>query len=138
MAITAGLFLVLHLFLASLGDHLFVREMAVQELAAGMVPANIVVRDRDGDYRSEDISFTSFVSVASRPKNAEVVMDITPEGLSPGKVAELQQLAEQGLFKDKIKVQDAMPFAPIILAGVVLTIISRGVFVVGLMNLLQR
>jgi Flp pilus assembly protein protease CpaA len=139
IGVTALLFLILRFFVASLGDYLFVREASVQDLKAGVVPANLIVRDREGTYRTQEIAFTSFISIASRPRDAEVVMDITPEGLSEEKVSELQALAREGhlaAFDNKVKIQKAMPFAPIILLGVVLTIVSRGVFVEGLMNLL--
>jgi len=138
MAITTSLFLALRFFVASLGDYLFVQEVDVCDLKKGTVPANIIVRDREGNYRAQDIPFTSFVSIVSRPKDAEVIMGITPEGLSEEKVAELKELAEEGhftAFGSKVKIQQAIPFAPIILFGVVLTIICRGVFVERLMRL---
>jgi hypothetical protein len=96
MAITAMLFLGLRFFIASLGDYLFVQEVPVSSLTRGAVPANIIVRDREGNYAAREISFTSFVSLASRPRDSEVVMDITPEGLSEEKVTELKALAGQG------------------------------------------
>lgn len=141
MVTMAVLFLILRFFVASLGDYLFVHEVDVHDLARGMVPANIIARDREGNYNAHEISFTSFVSLASRPRGAEVIMDITPEGLSENKVAELQALAGEGhfaVFGNKVKVQESMPFAPIILVGVVLTIVSRGVFVERLVELIGR
>jgi preflagellin peptidase FlaK len=140
MAITASLFLLFRFFVASLGDYLFVQEVDVCELKKGDVPANIIVRDGEGNYRTQEISFASFISIASRPKDAEVIMDITPEGLSEEKVAELKELAEQGhfaAFDNKVKVQEAIPFAPIILFGVILTIICRGVFIERLLELVR-
>lgn len=141
MLTTSLLFLIFRFFIASLGDYLFVREVEIRGLEKGAVPANIIVRDKEGDYHAQEVSFTSFVSLASRPRDAEVVMDITPQGLSQEKVAKLKELAEAGhfaAFGNKVKVQEAIPFAPIILFGVVLTIISRGVFLERLVELVGR
>jgi prepilin signal peptidase PulO-like enzyme (type II secretory pathway) len=68
-------------------------------------------------------------------------MDITPEGLSEEKVVELRELAAAGhfaAFGDKVKVQQAMPFAPIMTGGVLLTVICRGVFIDRLLELVVR
>ena len=141
MAITAGLFLFLRFFVATLGDFVFVQEVDVRDLEKGAVPANVIVKGRKGEYAAREVSFASFVSIASRPRDAEMIMDITPEGLSQEKVTELKELAEAGhfaAFDDKVKVQEAIPFAPIILSGVVLTIISRGVFLERLVKLVSR
>jgi len=141
MATTALLFLPLRFFIVSLGDYLFVQEVDVRELERGAVPANIIVKDRAGKYTVQEVPFTSFISIASRPRDTEVVMDITPEGLSQEKVAELKQLAAAGhfaAFGDKVKVQQVMPFAPIMLGGVMLTVLCRGVFVERLVELVAR
>jgi preflagellin peptidase FlaK len=141
IAITGGLFLFLRFFVAPLGDFVFVQEVDVRDLEKGTVPANVIVKDRGGTYTAREISFTSFISIASRPRDAEVVMDITPEGLSQEKVAELKQLAEEGhfaAFGNKVKVQQAMPFAPIVLCGVILTVLCRGVFIERLLELVAR
>jgi len=141
LLVTTCLFLLFRFFVASLGDYLFVQEVNVNDLKKGAVPANVIVRDERGHYRPQEIAFTSFVSIASRPTEGEVIMDITPEGLSEEKVAELKELAGQGhfaAFGNKVKLQEAMPFAPIILFGVILTILSRGIFLERFMELLGR
>lgn len=141
LLVTTCLFLLFRFFVASLGDYLFVQEVDVNDLKKGAVPANVIVRDERGHYRPQEIAFTSFVSIASRPTEGEVIMDITPEGLSEEKVAELKELAGQGhfaAFGNKVKVQEAVPFAPIILLGVMLTILSRGVFLERFVELVGR
>jgi hypothetical protein len=139
--ITLGLFLVLRFFVATLGSHLFVKEINVSELRAGAIPANIIVKNKHGQYAVQEVDYTSFVNIASRPKEAEIVMDMCPEGLPSDKVAELQDLAEHGSFAsfgNRVKVQDRMPFAPIILCGTVLTVLCRGVFIVPLLSFLYQ
>jgi len=66
----------------------FVQEVHVRDLEKGAVPAHIIVKDRQGRYAVREIPFTSFISIASRPRDTEVVMDITPEGLSQEKVTD--------------------------------------------------
>lgn len=137
IAVTAFLFLTLRFFVAGLGDYLFVREVDVRSLEKGAVPASIIIQDAKGRFSSRELSFTSFVSLVSRPRGAKVILDIAPEGISDGKLEELKVLANQGRFSafgNKVKVQESMPFAPIILAGVALTIVSRGVFLERLME----
>jgi len=141
IAITGGLFIFLRFFVATLGDFVFVEEVDVRNLEKGAVPANIIVKDREGKYIAQEIPFTSFVSITSRPRDAEVVMDITPEGLSQEKVAELRELAEEGhfaAFGNKVQIQQAMPFAPIVLCGVILTVLCQGVFIDRLLELIVR
>jgi hypothetical protein len=56
-------------------------------------------------------------------------------------VAELQGLAEQGSFAsfgNQVKIQDRLPFAPIILCGTVLTVLCRGVFIIPLLSLFVK
>jgi Flp pilus assembly protein protease CpaA len=140
LAITGGLFLVLRFFIADLGDWLFVQEIPVSELRKGLVPANTIVR-KGSQYTAQPVSFSSFISLAARPRDGEVIMDLTPEGLSEEKVSELQALAAAGRLAglgDKIQVQQSMPFAPIILVGVLITLLSRGVFIVRLIEWLGR
>ena len=140
LAITGVLFLILRFFLASLGDHLFVREIAVQNLHKGHVPAHIIVRDQAGAYRTHEVAFTSFVALAARPRETEVVMDMAPQGLSSSQVSELQRLAAAGQFTgfgNKVKVQTTMPFAPLILIGVILTLVGRGPIIEAIINWLR-
>lgn len=140
LAITGLLFLVLRFFLASLGDYLFVREIAVQDLRQGHVPAHIIVRDSTGRYRPHEVAFTSFVALAARPRDTEVVMEMAPQGLSASQVTELRQLADAGQFANfdnKVKVQTTMPFAPLILLGVILTASGRGLIVEAIINWLR-
>lgn len=140
LATTGLLFLVLRFFLASLGDHLFVSEIAVQDLRKGHVPAHIIVRDSTGRYRPHEVAFTSFVALAARPRDTEVVMEMAPQGLSASQVAELRQLADAGQFANfdnRVKVQTTMPFAPLILLGVILTVSGRGLIVEAIINWLR-
>jgi len=129
LAITGLLFLIFRFFLSSLGDHLFVREIAVQDLRQGHVPAHIIVRDSTGGYRPHEVAFTSFVALAARPRNTEIIMEMAPQGLSASQVGELHRLAAAGQFASfgaKVKVQTTMPFAPLILLGVILTLLGQG------------
>jgi hypothetical protein len=141
MAITGVLFLLFRFFVANLSDWLFVEEKDIEALHKGAVPANIIVRDKEGQYAVQQVSYTSFVSLASRPRDGEVIMDLTPEGLSEGKVAELKALSAAGhfaAFGNRVQIQKSMPFAPIILVGVLITILSRGVFMERLLALVAR
>jgi prepilin signal peptidase PulO-like enzyme (type II secretory pathway) len=138
---TVLLFLITMFFVARLGDFVFVREVAIADLTTGCVPANIIVRDDNGDYRAEDVALTSLIAMASRPRHGELVVDITPEGLSESKIAELQELAEDGKlagFGNVLKIQESVPFAPIIFTGVVLTILSGGLFIYPIVELIGR
>ena len=122
------------------GDPLFVREIAIPDLHKGHVPAHIIVRDRTGAYRTHEVAFTSFVAMAARPRDTEVVMDMAPQGLSETQVVELQRLADAGQFTDfgnRVKVQMTMPFAPMILAGVILTLAGRGTIIEAIINWLR-
>ena len=78
-------------------------------------------------------------SVSSKQPGEEVIVSPSPEGLSQ-EIARLRKLADEGHFKefgDGIVIQRSLPFAPFILAGLILTVLFRGLFLLKLMELMR-
>ncbi|MYC76572.1 hypothetical protein F4X10_12480 [Candidatus Poribacteria bacterium] len=106
----------------------------VSRLQPGMVPAEQIFRVEQPDgsirYEKRRVEF-------SRGRGKNVVISPDPAGLTTEEVDQLQYLMEAGAFAEfgnEIKVQPAVRFAPIIAAGVLLTILCQGPFYLKLMQ----
>lgn len=99
----------------------------IEDLQPGMNPAEKIVKvqtDEGVRYKKEE-------ALVSDLHNENLVVSPTPEGLSDEKVQELKTLADAGFFKgfdDSLAIQRAIHFAPIILAGTLLTVLCGGPF----------
>ena len=63
--------------------------------------------------------------------NRKVVLAIGTTALTEGKIDQLKELAAGGKFKsfdNRLRIQQSINFAPIILLGVILTVVSKGPF----------
>lgn len=99
----------------------------VQDLQSGMNPAEKIVKVQT----DEGVRYKKEQALVSDLHNENLVVSPTPEGLSDEKVQELKALADAGVFKgfdDSLAIQRAIHFAPIILAGTLLTVLCGGPF----------
>ena len=121
-------FVVMKHLAMSLASLMFDRAVDVSRLEVGMIPAEQIVRvpqpDGTVSYEKKQVTFSS-----GADDNTIVTPD--PVGLNADEIAELQHLAAEGAFADfenQIKIQPSIRFAPVITAGVILTILCRGPF----------
>lgn len=129
-------FVVMKHLAMSLASLMFDRAVDVSRLEVGMIPAEQIVRVTESDgavsYEKKQVTFSS-----GPDDNTIVTPD--PVGLSADEITELQQLAAEGAFanfENQIKIQPSIRFAPVITAGVLLTILCRGPFYLALLQLL--
>ena len=133
-----SVFLVLRFFIGLISGYSFVYESEVNDLSAGCIPASVIVKDKEGGYHLKEVRQNSFLEMSAGFPDMEMVMDMSPEGLSEEKISQLKSLSENGCFRgfgDKIKIQVKQPFAPIILAGTLITLACRGVVMSALIEL---
>ena len=119
-----------------LGARAFSEEVGIEELRKGMIPGEIVLQANNerGEVR--------YWKVASGKQGQEKGIPLYESGgLKEEKVRELKQLAQEGRFESfgsRLLIQQSMPFAPVILMGVVLTVLFGGSFLSPLVQWARR
>ena len=103
------------------------RHVNIDELQQGMIPAERIVRVED----NSEVQYETDQNYISSHLDKDVFLSPTPEGLSEDKIIELKKLATEGHFNhfdNRLMIQHTFHFAPMILLGTLLTIISKGPF----------
>ena len=107
----------------------------VKGLRVGMIPAEQIVQvpQLDGSmrYEKKQVAFSS-------GQDDNVIISPDPAGLDAEEIAHLQDLAAAGAlmeFKNEIKIQPSIRFAPVISIGALLTVLCQGPFYLKLMEL---
>lgn len=107
----------------------------VKGLRVGMIPAEQVVRVTEADggvrYEKKQVGFSS-------DWDDNIIVSPNPVGLDAEKIEQLRDLAASGAlaeFKNQIKIQPSVRFAPVISFGALLTIFCQGPFYLKLMQL---
>ena len=111
------------------------RNIDVANLKVGMIPAEQIVQTKHQDgvvyYEKQQTAFSSGIT-------DNILISPSATGLSKEKIAELRNLADQGAFaefKNKIKIQPDICFAPVISIGALLTILCQGPFYLKLIQI---
>lgn len=107
----------------------------VDGLRVGMIPAEQIVRvpQPNGSvrYEKKQVAFSS-------GQDDSIVISPNPVGLDAEEIAHLQHLAASGAlaeFKNQIKIQPSVRFAPVTSFGALLTVLCQGPFYLKLMQL---
>ena len=105
----------------------------VNGLQVGMIPAEQIVRveQQDGTihYEKKQVGFSS-------GQDDNIVISPDPSGLTTEEIAQLQELAAEGVFAEfgnRINVQPSIRFAPVIFIGALLTVLCQGPFYLKLL-----
>ena len=105
----------------------------VNGLQVGMIPAEQVVRVEQPDgtirYEKKQVEFSS-------GQDDNIVISPDPSGLTTEEIAQLQDLAAEGVFAEfgnQINVQPSIRFAPVIFIGALLTVLCQGPFYLKLL-----
>ena len=105
----------------------------VNGLQVGMIPAEQIVRveQQDGTihYEKKQVGFSS-------GQDDNIVISPDPSGLTTEEIAQLPELAAEGVFAEfgnRINVQPSIRFAPVISIGAVLTVLCQGPFYLKLL-----
>ena len=105
----------------------------VNGLQVGMIPAEQIVRveQQDGTihYEKKQVGFSS-------GQDDNIVISPDPSGLTTEEIAQLRELAAEGVFAEfgnRINVQPSIRFAPVIFIGALLTVLCQGPFYLKLL-----
>lgn len=115
-------------FIQNLDSMVLDREIHISDLREGMVPAEQIVKT---EADNGEVAYSKEGFALPNVLNSNIVIGTLPGGVSQEKAAELKQLSEDGRFEDfenKIRIQRALRFAPVICLGVLLTLLCRGPF----------
>ena len=104
-------------------------------LQVGMIPAEQIVQvvqsDGSVQYEKQQVHFSS-------GQDENIIVSPDPVGLKRETISQLQTLAKQGAFAafgNKINIQPAIRFAPVIFIGTLLTVVCQGPFYLKLIQL---
>lgn len=131
-----AVFVIAKQWILSLASLMLDRVIDVSDLEVGMIPAEQIVRVAQPDGT---VSYEKRQIVFSSGHDVNTIITPDPVGLNADEIAELQHLAAEGAladFKNRIRIQPSIRFAPVITAGVLLTILCRGPFYLTLLQLL--
>jgi len=105
---------------------LFTREIAIDSLLPNMIPAERIVKIEQQGMADK---YVKIAAGFANPAQENIIVDVSSEGLAPEKIALLQQLAVEGnlnAFENKIRIQEKIPFAFMIVIGALVTILAKG------------
>lgn len=127
LGILVGIYLcinfILKSFVLSMDRIVLSKQVNIADLKEGMIPAERIVQVNE-HYEKE-------AGITSNWLRQNVIVSPTPEGMSAEKIAFLQRLSKEGHFQNfgnQLMIQHAFHFAPMILLGVILTILCKGPF----------
>lgn len=135
-------------FLMNLVLPLFSKEIKISEIQEGIIPAETIVEIQNDFGSSRYLKLTSLNQIQNSNEKlngkSTIIVSPTLRGLEGEQVKVLKKLADEGHFSsfgNSIRVQQPMCFAPVILAGVLITILAKGPFyfkLPPLINLVSR
>ncbi|MBI2208811.1 hypothetical protein HYU50_04930 [Candidatus Woesearchaeota archaeon] len=125
-AMLALLFLIIRIFLFSMGSGHFAREVKFTELKEGMIPAETIFKSK-GKYFKSPVAF-SIIGLAKRKNIGKLLFKNSAKGLGKKEIRILQSLQGKSPL-NSLKVQTTMPFDPFIFLGAILTIVFHGNFI---------
>ena len=139
LAFFFGLYLVVFVItkqlILSLASVILDNAVDIGGLQVGMIPAEQIVQvvqsDGSVQYEKQQVHFSS-------GQDENIIVSPDPVGLKKETISQLQTLAKQGAFAEfgnKINIQPAIRFAPVISIGALLTVVCQGPFYLKLMQL---
>ena len=114
----------------------FDRVVEVSNLQVGMILSEYIVKIEQEDGRAY---YEKRMSRSERQGGELITTD--PVGISAETIGELQGLVKQNAFAhfdNKIRIQPAIRFAPVIAFGELLTVLCKGPFYLGIISLVDR
>ena len=130
------LFFILRNVFASLSLRVLSSYVPVTDLRLGMMPAERIVCDKNGQYIKQEKLFFNFVSAFAKDKKVEVVVDTGPMGLSQEDIAKLAELYSQKKLTG-LNIQSTISFVPFIIVGFVLTVLCKKVCTLSIIEYLR-
>lgn len=118
------LFLLVRVFLFSIGSRYLSKEIKLNDLKQGMIPAETLLKI-NGRYIKRMKGF-SMIGSARDDKPGKPLFKNSAIGLNGKDIAKLKSLQKKMHFKT-LRIQATMPFAPFLFLGALLTIAFQGI-----------
>ncbi|MBW2979896.1 hypothetical protein KY360_00585 [Candidatus Woesearchaeota archaeon] len=108
----------------NLGQMTFSKETRIEELKPKLIPAEVIYEDNKRYFKEGQ----EHQMVSTKRKD---FLGLSYSGLTRGDIEKLKQLKKERKLKfTTLKIKQTMPFAPFMLFGVLLTILSKGNFII--------
>ncbi|MBW2991653.1 hypothetical protein KY345_00365 [Candidatus Woesearchaeota archaeon] len=108
-------------FIKELGE-LYTKKANINYLKQGMQPVEFIIKHKGHYFRTKTM-----------PKESELIYEQKPEGLTKEDIEKIQKLHRTGhLHFNTIRIQQTLPFAPFIFAGVLLSLLVKGNIIIWL------
>ncbi len=130
------IFVVAKQLVLQLASAAFDRVVEVSDLQVGMILSEHIVKMEQEGGR---VHYEKQMDRSERQGAKLITTD--PVGLSAGTICELQSLVKENAFAhfdNKIRIQPAIRFAPVIAFGGLLTVLCKGPFHLGIISLINR
>lgn len=129
-------FAILRFFILYLGFYFLTKEIDIKLLKPGMIPAELVYKDKNSYKKQELLFYSLFGYLEEKIKKRCYLIEPTPDGLTEEEVKKLKSL-EKKLRFEHIRIQQTIPFAPYMFSGVLLTVIFKGNIFITLLFFLK-
>lgn len=127
------LFIFLRFFMIRLSFSLFTKEVNINSLQEGMVPAEVIYFE-SGTYKKERFMFFGWFQHLQWGMKRKYLLNPS-EPLDDENITKLKELSNKFGFKN-LRVQQTLPFAPFMFFGVLITILAQGSAFVAVKKLL--
>lgn len=140
--IILSIFILLIFLLSVLSTDIFIKETKISELKRGMIAADIIYFDKKSKaYRRANVFSIQQMQQRIKQLSGKAILTLGryAEGLTERDLKKIKGLFKKRKFKfSKINIQQTLPFAPFLFAGVLITLASQGNFVIFLINFIVK
>ncbi len=99
--------------------------MRIKDLKPGMILEDVIYKDKEG-YKKRVVSAAGFLEEPEKSGQKSVIKP-APEGLNEDDIKRIKELHRTGKLKEsEVRIAQTLPFAPFLLAGVLMTILAHG------------
>lgn len=117
------IFVFIRFFALTLGFETFTKEVKIDSLKQGMIPAELIIKTKNGYEKQKALYFGMFTYF--QQKNEKSLIQLTGEGLTDGDIKILKKIKPK-LKSESLAIQTTVSFAPFMFCGVLLTILFKG------------
>lgn len=128
------LLILLRNFIFNLSFNYLTRDVKIEDLKEGMVPAEIIYNDKE-KHRKKSIAGEIFSFFIERKKKA---FELESEGLKDEDIKQIKTMAKNKSKLNYFRIQETIPFAPFLFVGTIMTWIASGNFLVFLIDYVAK
>ncbi len=132
------LFIFLRYFVINLGFGFFSKQIYIEDLKPGMIPAENVIKEKNNHIKKKIVPLSFLTGLMDSSEKGRIFRSGS-EGLTKEEVEKVKRLHSEGYIKDHYtRIFLTIPFAPFMFFGVLLTILYSGNFILYLIFILEK